>query len=203
LLFVDPNWFLIDQLPSSIQHPKDGLSAGVLIGRSIGEHWRAEFYTYTYGVVLLEGGDEKVGSGLANILDAKVINDESKHDWSGGVEKETGCMAGLNKTSGGELAHELLVGEKGDLGKVIHSAINLDVDKTFAGKRGEIILVYDALGKGGEWDSSNSARSILEVERKKSLVSRVRKRVPGVVTTLLNNSLEVGSSAVLEETSSG
>jgi len=62
------------------------------------------------GVVPLEGRDKKVGSGLANMLDAKVINNESKHDWFGGVDKETGGVAGLNKTSGGELAHELLVG---------------------------------------------------------------------------------------------
>jgi len=56
-VLVDPNWSLIDQLPSSIQHPLGccistygwPLSrARVLIGRSIGEHWRAEFYTYTY-----------------------------------------------------------------------------------------------------------------------------------------------------------
>jgi len=40
------------------------------------------------------------------------------------------------------------------LGKAIHSAVNLGVDKTFAGKRGKILLVYDALGKGGERDSS-------------------------------------------------
>jgi len=104
------------------------------------------------GVVTAEGGDEKVGNALANILDAKVIENESKHDWLGGVDKETG-VAGLNKTSGGELAHKLLVGEKGGLGKAIHSAVNLDVDKTFAGKGGDVVLVYDALGKGGEWDS--------------------------------------------------
>jgi len=45
------------------------------------------------GVVLAEGGDEKVCSGLANILDAKVVNDESKHDWFGGVDKETGGLS--------------------------------------------------------------------------------------------------------------
>jgi len=106
------------------------------------------------GVVLAEGGDEKVGSRLANILDAKVIDNESKHDWFGGVDKETGGVTGLNKTSRGELAHELLVGKEGGLGKAIHSAVNLDVDETFAGKRGDIVLVYDTLGKGGEWDSS-------------------------------------------------
>jgi len=103
---------------------------------------------------LAEGGDEKVCSGLANILDAKVVNDESKHDWFGGVDKETGGVAGLDKTSRGELAHELLVGQEGGLGKAIHSTINLDVDKTVAGKRGKIVLAYDALGKGGKWDSS-------------------------------------------------
>jgi len=59
---------------------------------------------------LTEGGDEEVGSGLANILDAKVIDNESKHDWFGGVDKKTGGVAGLDKTSRGELAHELLVG---------------------------------------------------------------------------------------------
>jgi len=36
----------------------------------------------------------------------------------------------------------------------MHSTINLDVDKTFVGKRGEIVLVYDALGKGGQGNSS-------------------------------------------------
>jgi len=63
------------------------------------------------GAVIVEGGDEKVGSELANTLDAKVIDNESKHDWFGGANKETGGVAGLNKTSGGELAHELLVGQ--------------------------------------------------------------------------------------------
>jgi len=42
------------------------------------------------GVVTTEGGDEKVSSGLANILDAKVIDNESKHDWFGGVDKDVG-----------------------------------------------------------------------------------------------------------------
>jgi len=101
------------------------------------------------GAFTAEGGDEKVDSGLANILDTKVINNESKHDWFGMVDKETGGVAGLSKTSRGELAHELLVGKEGGLGKAIHSAANLDVDKTFAGKRGEIVLVYDALGRVG------------------------------------------------------
>jgi len=68
------------------------------------------------GVVTAEGGDEKVNRGLANMLDAKVINNEIKHDWFGGVDKETGGVAGLNKTSRGELAHKLLVGEEGGLG---------------------------------------------------------------------------------------
>jgi len=62
------------------------------------------------GVVLAEGGDEEVGSRLANTLDAKVIDNESKHDWFGGVDKDTGGVMGLDKTSRGELAHELLVG---------------------------------------------------------------------------------------------
>jgi len=62
------------------------------------------------GAVLAEGGDEEVGSGLADTLDAKVIDNERKHDWFGGVDKETGGVAGLDKTSRGELAHELLVG---------------------------------------------------------------------------------------------
>jgi len=35
---------------------------------------------------------------------------KSKHDWFGGVDKETGGEAGLDKTSRGELAHKLLVG---------------------------------------------------------------------------------------------
>jgi len=61
-------------------------------------------------VVPLEGGDKKVCSGLANMLDAKVINNESKHDAFGGVEKETGGVASLDKTSGGDFVHELLVG---------------------------------------------------------------------------------------------
>ena len=112
------------------------------------------------GVVLAEGGDEKVCSGLANILDAKVVDDESKHDWFGGVDKETGGVAGLDETSRGELAHELLVGQEGGLGKAIHSAVNLDVDKTVAGKRGKVVLVYDALGKGGEWDSSQQTQHV-------------------------------------------
>jgi len=58
-------------------------------------------------------------------------------------------------------------------------------------------------GKVESGTLANSAHSILEVERKKSLMSAVRKQAPGVETTLLNKSLEVGSSAVLEETSSG
>ena len=106
------------------------------------------------GVVLAEGGDEKVGSGLANILDAKVIDNESKHDGFGGVDEEAGGVASLDETSRGEFAHKLLVGQEGGLGKAVHSAVNLDVDKTVAGKRGKIVLVYDALGKGGKWDSS-------------------------------------------------
>ena len=106
------------------------------------------------GVVLAEGGDEKVGSWLANILDAKVIDNESKHDGFGGVDEEAGGVASLDETSRGEFAHKLLVGQEGGLGKAVHSAVNLDVDKTIAGKRGKIVLVYDALGKGGKWDSS-------------------------------------------------
>jgi len=62
------------------------------------------------GVVLAEGGDVEVCSGHADILDAKVIDNESKHDWFGGADKETGGVAGLDKTSRGELVHELLVG---------------------------------------------------------------------------------------------
>ena len=50
---------------------------------------------------------------------------------------------------------------------------------------------------------ANSAGSIFEVERKKSWMSRVMKQAPGVETVLLNRSLEVFSSAVLEETSKG
>jgi len=57
-------------------------------------------------------------------------------------------------------------------------------------------------GKVESGTVANSARSILEVKRKKSLMSAVRKQAPGVETTLLNKSLEVGSSTVLEETSS-
>jgi len=89
------------------------------------------------------------------------------------------------------------------LGKAIHSAVNLDVDKTFAGKSGEITLVYDALGKGGERDFGKLITFYFRGGEKKSLMSRVKKRAPWVETTLLNKSLEVGSSAVLEETSSG
>jgi len=57
------------------------------------------------GVVLAEGGDEEVGSGLADILDAKVINNESKHDGFGGVDEETGGVAALNKTSSHVVCH--------------------------------------------------------------------------------------------------
>jgi len=63
-------------------------------------------------LVPLEGGDEKIGSGIADMLDAKVIHNESKHDWFGGVDKETWGVAGLNKTSGGKLAHELMVSQE-------------------------------------------------------------------------------------------
>jgi len=57
LLLVDPNWPLIGQLPSSTHHPLGccvsthgwPLSrARVLIGRSMGEHWRAELCTCAY-----------------------------------------------------------------------------------------------------------------------------------------------------------
>ena len=52
------------------------------------------------GVVLVEGGDEKVGSGLANILDAKAIDNESKHDWFGGVDTESGVWWASAKRAG-------------------------------------------------------------------------------------------------------
>ena len=57
LLLVDPNWTLIGQLPSSMHHPLGCCisthgwplsSARVLIGRSMGEHWRAGYYYYYY-----------------------------------------------------------------------------------------------------------------------------------------------------------
>ena len=66
------------------------------------------------------------------------------------MSEKTRSVASLDKTGGAEFLHKLLVGQKGCLGKAIHAAINLKVDKTIAGNGGEVILVYDALGKSGE-----------------------------------------------------
>ena len=57
------------------------------------------------GVVLAEGGDEKVDGGLPNVLDVEVIDNESKHDGFGGVDEETGGVAALNKTSSHVVCH--------------------------------------------------------------------------------------------------
>ena len=101
-------------------------------------------------VVFGENRDQVVGILFANILDPKVINNEGKHDGSGGVPEEAGGVAGFNKTSRKELADELFVGKVGGLGKAVHSTINADVNKTIVGKGQEVVFINETLGKGRE-----------------------------------------------------
>ena len=83
-------------------------------------------------------------------MNAKVIDNEGKHDGLGGVPEEAGGVASFNETSGKEFADELFVGKVRSLGQAIHAAINLDVNKTVVGDGQKVVFIDEALGKDRE-----------------------------------------------------
>ena len=84
-------------------------------------------------IVFGEHRQEVVSIVLANILDAKVVDNEGKHDGFGGVAEQAGGVSSFNKAGREELAHELFVGKVRGLGQAVHAAVNADVNKTIVG----------------------------------------------------------------------
>eukprot|EP00978_Attheya_sp_CCMP212_P040929 scaffold228771_cov51-Attheya_sp.AAC.1 len=63
-----------------------------------------------------------------DIFNTKVINDETKCDWTGFVSEETGGTRHLDVSGLGEMFAQAFVGKDSGLGQSIHTLLDLDHD---------------------------------------------------------------------------
>jgi hypothetical protein len=102
-------------------------------------------------VQCFEDIDEVLGIVAANILDAKIIDDEGKGDVASCMAEQAGSVFGLDVSVSGEVLDEAVVCNPTALRKLIHSFANLDVNVAFSflvedNFGVEIVLLLDCVG---------------------------------------------------------
>ncbi len=97
-------------------------------------------------VVLFESLAKMIQVGIANVLDSKVVNKESKHNRAPFVAPEPGGGGCLVVVEFGKAVTEEFVGKDACLGETVHATVHLKVDPGVAGKLVELVLIDEFLG---------------------------------------------------------
>ena len=98
---------------------------------------------FSDGVMLLENVVEVKGVAFTNIFDAKVINDEEKHDGTPLVAPEARSSKILVLTVLVEALGEEVVGKLARLREAINAFSDFEVNPTFMHKLGEIVFANE------------------------------------------------------------
>jgi hypothetical protein len=83
-------------------------------------------------VQLFEDINEVLGIVAANILDAKIIDDEGKADVASCVAEQAGSVFGLDVSVGSKVLDKAVICKPASLRKAIHAFMNLDVNVAFS-----------------------------------------------------------------------
>ena len=106
-----------------------------------------EVFAFRVNVNLLkmapEALDQMVGMLLANVFDAKVIDDEAEADWAPFVAPKARSVSYGGVTIVSQEADELLFGKYARLWKAIHAVLYFGIDFAFVGNCVKIIEVDD------------------------------------------------------------
>ncbi len=86
----------------------------------------------------------------ANILNAKIVNDEGKYDGSPSVAPEAGCSWSLVVSVLVKAGCEQIVGQLTGLFKTVYPFLYLEVYPAIAGQGAEVIFVGEFLWYDGE-----------------------------------------------------
>ncbi len=96
--------------------------------------------------MFLEGVAKMIQVGVANVLNGKVINNESKHDVAPLVMPKTGGGGCLVVVKFGKAVLEEVVRKDAWLGETVHATAHFEVDPGVAGKLVELVFVNEFLG---------------------------------------------------------
>ena len=89
---------------------------------------------------------------FADILDAKIIDDEAEGDGEGLVPKQAWSVGGLGVACLCEMDEELIIGQTPGLGKSVHAFADLDIEETIVDQGSEIVLFHDGVWDVLDWD---------------------------------------------------
>lgn len=105
------------------------------------------------GVEAFEGGDEVLGVGVMDVLDAEIIDDQGEHDAVGGMMPKRGCMAHWSIAGRGQMLREAVTGKAASLFKAGHAFPDLHVDIPIAGDGIQVVVLDDFSRDDGEQDA--------------------------------------------------
>ena len=78
---------------------------------------------------------------FSNVLDPKVVDDEGKHDWLGGVLLERRSSGNRGKSKVGKVSSDPVVVDAAGLFEAGHAFLDLEVDPAVRTERTEVVLV--------------------------------------------------------------
>jgi hypothetical protein len=85
---------------------------------------------------------------VANIFDAKVVDNKAEGDRAGGMMEEAGSVFGRTVAKGGNMFDKAVVCKDSGLREAVHAFTNLDHDRAVVDEGFEIVLVHDAVRNG-------------------------------------------------------
>ena len=97
--------------------------------------------------------EQVVGVAFVCVLEAEVVNDEDKDEWSPIVAPESRCDGTLVVTVFGKSRGEEVIGELSGLLEAVDAFVNFEVDPTIVCVFGEVVLVDEFLWDIGESDA--------------------------------------------------
>jgi hypothetical protein len=99
----------------------------------------------------LKGFDEVVGIVLADVLDAKVVNNEAEGDVAALVTPEAGGLGRGGVAVFGKVDGEANIGNEGALFEAVHALANFHVHPPAGGGKGlQRVLLHDFVGNDAE-----------------------------------------------------
>ncbi len=104
-------------------------------------------------IVFLESLAKMIQVGIANVLDSKVVDDESKHDGAPFVAPEPGGGGCLIVVEFGKAVLEEFFGKDACLGETVHATAHFKVDLGVTSKLIELVLVNEFLGNVHKLDA--------------------------------------------------
>ncbi len=142
-------------------------------------------------VVLFESLAKMIQVGIANVLDGKVVDNESKHDGAPFVAPEPGGGGCLIVVEFGKAVSEEFVGKDACLEETVHAGAYLKVDPRVTGKLVELILVDEFLEDVRKLDAEVlwSVEQVVKIE-----VLEVHGGKPGI--TLGENTVDKQFSGI-------